>query len=185
MTTAEFIAAAFWPLVIIFGLLLKTVREPDARRWVAKLAGGVGVVYFFLGIVYRDSSLIAVVDIYLFLGSLGVGLFWVGCRRVYASPPDPDAKLKASGIALVGTVLLLSSGTILFLDFALPRIVLEGRVQNVRVRGIRYREYVADIAGRTVKATTPVYERLKLLPVVRVEVSQGTNYIFKIEYLAN
>jgi len=77
------------------------------------------------------------------------------------------------------------ASAILFMDFALPRIVLQGRVQNVRIRGYRYPEHVADIAGRTVKATTPVYERLKFLPVVRAEVSRGTNYIFKIEYLAN
>ena len=80
----------------------------------------------------------------------------------------------------------LLAGTILFMDFALPRVVLEGRVQNVRIWRSRYiPNYVADIAGRTVNATTPVYERLKFLPVVRVEVSRGSNYIFKIEYLAN
>jgi hypothetical protein len=42
-----------------------------------------------------------------------------------------------------------------------------------------------DIAGRTVKATTPDYERLKLTPYVRVEVGRGSDYIFRIEYLAN
>jgi hypothetical protein len=42
-----------------------------------------------------------------------------------------------------------------------------------------------DIAGRTVKATAPVYERLQLKPYVRVEVGQGSNYIYRIEYLAN
>jgi hypothetical protein len=63
--------------------------------------------------------------------------------------------------------------------------VLEGRVQNVRTRGRHNTEYVADIAGRTVKVTTPVYDRLKFLPVVRVEVGRGSNYVYTIEYLAN
>jgi hypothetical protein len=36
-----------------------------------------------------------------------------------------------------------------------------------------------------VKVTTPVYERLKYLPVVRVEMGRGSGYAFKIEYLAN
>ncbi|WP_334357011.1 MULTISPECIES: hypothetical protein [unclassified Bradyrhizobium] len=46
-------------------------------------------------------------------------------------------------------------------------------------------KYVADIAGRTVKVTTPVYDRLKFLPVVRVEVGRGSDYVYRIEYLAN
>ena len=31
----------------------------------------------------------------------------------------------------------------------------------------------------------PVYDRLKFLPVVRVEVGRGSNYVYTIEYLAN
>jgi hypothetical protein len=76
-------------------------------------------------------------------------------------------------------------GTILIQDFFESPIVLEGRVQNVRTRGRHNTEYVADIAGRTVKVTTPVYDRLKFLPVVRVEVGRGSNYVYTIEYLAN
>jgi hypothetical protein len=76
-------------------------------------------------------------------------------------------------------------GKILIQDFFQSPIVLEGRVLNVRERGTRQTEYVADIAGRTVKVTTPVYDRLKFLPVVRVEVGRGSNYVYTIEYLAN
>jgi hypothetical protein len=67
--------------------------------------------------------------------------------------------------------------------------MLEGRVQNLKIKpGSYYGDtttYLADIAGRTVKATTPVYERLKFLPVVRAEIGRGSHYIYKIEYLAN
>jgi hypothetical protein len=63
--------------------------------------------------------------------------------------------------------------------------VLEGRVQNVREKGTRHVEHLADISGRTVKVTTPVYERLKFLPVVRMEVGRGSEYVYRIEYLAN
>jgi hypothetical protein len=185
MTFADFIAGAFWPIIIIFGLLLRTVRAPNVRPLIVWSAIAAGFVYLVLWIVYRDTSLIAVADSILFLGGLGVGVVWFGCRKLYNSPPNPDVQLKASGMVLVGALLALSASTILFLDFALPRAVLEGRVQNVRIRGYRFPEHVADIAGRTVKVTTSVYERLKFLPVVRVEVSRGTNYIFKIEYLAN
>ena len=76
-------------------------------------------------------------------------------------------------------------GKILIQDFFQSPIVLEGRVQGVRERGKRHSEHLADIAGRTVRVTTPVYERLKLLPVVRVEVGRGSNYVYAIEYLAN
>ena len=52
-------------------------------------------------------------------------------------------------------------------------------------QGARHVEHLADIAGRTVKVTTPVYERLKFLPVVRMEVGRGSDYVYRIEYLAN
>lgn len=41
------------------------------------------------------------------------------------------------------------------------------------------------MAGRTVKVTPPLYERLKFLPVVRMEVGRGSDYVYRIEYLAN
>jgi hypothetical protein len=151
MTFADFIAGAFWPVIIVFGLLLRTVRAPDVRRLIAWSAVAVGFVYLLLGIIYRDTSLIAIVDSNLLLGSLGVGIVWFGCRKLYGSPPNPDSQLKASGMVLIGALMALLAGTVLFMDFALPRVVLEGRVDNVRISGYRYPEHVADIAGRTVK----------------------------------
>ena len=55
----------------------------------------------------------------------------------------------------------------------------------MRGKGTRYVEHLADVAGHTVKVTTPVYERLKFLPIVRVEVGRGSDYVYGIEYLAN
>jgi hypothetical protein len=186
MTGADFIAACFWPLVIIFALLLKAVREPVVWRWTALAAVAIGIFYGTVGFMNGKSSLVAIVDLYLFYAVLGGGLIWFGCGRLYASPPDLKSRLKAYAAVLGGAGLVLFSGMTLIPDFTQPRIVLEGRVQNVRQQGgRRTTDYVADIAGSTVKATTPVYERLKWLPVVRVEVSRGSNYIYKIEYLAN
>jgi hypothetical protein len=187
MTAAEFVAVCFWPLVIVFGQLLKLVREPDLWRRIVRWAGTLGVLYLILWRVYGQSSLVAVIDDYLFMAVLGGGLIWFGCHRLYVSAPDMQSQWKAIGTALAGAALLLMSGMILIPDFVLPPIVLEGRVQNARIQqGWRSADYyLADIAGWTVNATTPVYERLKFLPVVRVEIGQGTRYIYKIEYLAN
>jgi hypothetical protein len=189
MTGAEFVAACLWPLVILFALLLKFVRDPVLWRWIAQLAGVAGVLYLVLWYFYDQSSLIAVVDFYLFLAAMGGWLIWFGCGSLYASAPDPKSKWQAFGTILFGAAPLLLLGTTFIPDFTQPRIVLEGRVQNVRIQqgGYYYgsTEYLADIAGWTVKATTPVYERLNFLPVVRVEIGQGSRYIYKIEYLAN
>ncbi|WP_190242022.1 hypothetical protein [Bradyrhizobium algeriense] len=38
MTTADFVAACFWPLVILFALLLKTVRDPVLLRSIGLVA---------------------------------------------------------------------------------------------------------------------------------------------------
>jgi hypothetical protein len=87
---------------------------------------------------------------------------------------------------LVGAVLALGMGCFLFMDLALPRNVLEGRAENVRIeRGFRTRERFVDIAGRSVRVTEPVYQRMKLHPVVRAEVGRGTRYVYKIDYLTN
>jgi hypothetical protein len=183
---SRFVASLFWPFVILFGLLLKFVREPVVWRWIARLAGVVGALYVILCFAYDQSSLVAVIDLYLFMGVLGVGLIWFGYRRLNAPAPDTQSRWKDFAALPVGAVLMVISASVLIPDFIQPRLVLEGRVQNARIHhGRRTTDYLADIAGHTVKATTPVYERLKFLPVVRAEVGRGSNYIYDIEYLAN
>ena len=185
MTTADFVAACFWPLVILFTVLLNTVRDRALLQSIGLYAALAGTIYVILWGAYGRSSMVAVVDWYLFLVVLGVGLVWFGLREWYLFRSIPKSTLKACAAVLGGTALVSFMGKILIHDFFQSPIVLEGRVLNVRERGTRQTEYVADIAGRTVKVTTPVYDRLKFLPVVRVEVGRGSNYVYTIEYLAN
>jgi len=185
MTTADFVAACFWPLVILFAVLLSTVRDPVLLRWIGAIIGPFIALCVILWAAYGPGSLVAVVNFYLFLLILGLGLIWFGLREWYFFRSIPKTTLKACAAVLGGAALAVVMGTILIQDFFQSSIVLEGRVQNVRTRGRHNSEYVADIAGRTVKVTTPVYDRLKFLPVVRVEVGRGSNYVYTIEYLAN
>ena len=185
MTTADFLAASFWPLVILFAVLLKTVRDPVLLRWIGSILGPLIALCVILWVAYGPSSLVGVVDFYLFLFIVGLGLIWAGLQEWRFFRPVSKSIWKACAAILGGAALAVLMGTILIQDFFQSPIVLEGRVQNVRTRGRHNSEYVADIAGRTVKVTTPVYERLKLLPVVRAEVGRGSNYVYAIEYLAN
>jgi hypothetical protein len=186
MTSADFIAACFWPLIVIFALLLKFVGMPDLRRWVARLAIAATALYFILWAAYSETSLIGVVDSYVFGVVAGIGMIWFGYNRLRHPSRDPNQPpWKAAVAALAGILFALTCGFALFGDFTQPHIVLEGRVTNVRTQGSRHTTYVVDIAGRTVKVTIPVYERLKFLPVVRAEVGRGSNYVYRIEYLAN
>jgi hypothetical protein len=190
MTTAEFIAACFWPLAGLFMLLLTSVRERALRRYVSKAAAGSAILYFGLWVLYPQSSIAAMVDFYIFVGLLGLAAIGYGCikwrqDRYYGLPVASKETVAVIGFVLVGTLLVGWSGTTLFSDFAQPRLVLEGRAENVRSGGRRTAGYLVDIAGRTVKATTPDFDRLKLTPYVRVEIGRGSNYIFRIEYLAN
>lgn len=184
MTTADFIAGCFWPIAIAFALLLNKVRQPDLRRWLGRCALGVGFLYLVLWFFFRRESLVAIVDQFILIVVVGVALIWFGAKSELLSS-DPRSRLKRYGFIAVGVALTLIAGTILVQDFVMPRVVLEGRVENVRSLGGRAREYGAEIAGRTVKATTPVYERMKFKPYVRVEVGRGSDYIFRIDYLAN
>jgi hypothetical protein len=104
---------------------------------------------------------------------------------VYLFRSIPKSTLKAGAAVLGGAAVVFFVGEILIRDFFQPPIVLEGRVQNVRGKGTRHVAHLADVAGPTVKVTTPVYEWLKFLPIVRVEVGRGSDYVYGIEYLAN
>jgi hypothetical protein len=185
MTSADFIAACFWPLVVVLALLLKFVRRPDLRRRIAQMALAVVALCFILWVAYGETSIVGVVDSYVFGVVLGVATVWFGYDRLRHPPPSLNQPWKAALAVLVGIFFALTCGLALLGDFAQSRIVLEGRVTNVRTQGSRHTTYVADIAGRTVKVTIPVYERLKFLPVVRAEIGRGSNYVYRIEYLAN
>jgi hypothetical protein len=190
MTTAEFIAACFWPLAGLFALLLTRVRDGALRRYVSKVAAGVALLYLGLWIIYSQSSIAAMVDLYIFAGLLGLAGIGYGCirwrqDRYYGLPVVSKETLAVIGLVVGGPLLAGWAGTTLYSDFAQPRLVLEGRAENVRSGGRRSAAYLVDIAGRTAKATAPDVERLKLAPHVRVEVGRGSNYIFGIEYLAN
>jgi hypothetical protein len=110
---------------------------------------------------------------------------WSAHHLWYFFRSIPKTTVGACAAVLGGAALAVLMGTILIQDFFQSPIVLEGRVLNVRTLGKHNTKYVADIAGRTVKVTTPVYDRLKFLPVVRVEVGRGSDYVYRIEYLAN
>jgi hypothetical protein len=187
MSFAEFIAACFWPIVILFGLLLATVRDEVLFRYLAWAAVAIGFLYFGLWVFFAKSSIVAIVDCYLFEGVLGLLIAGYGYNRWGKLGAHEFWKERLAGITLlvIGAAMVWDSGSTLFLDFAKPRLVLEGRVDNLRKAGRRHADYLADISGRTVKVTTPVYERLKFKPFVRAEIGRGSNYICEIEYLSN
>ena len=190
MTFAEFIAACFWPLFILFGLLLVNIRDQVLRRSIVIAAVATGFFYLGAGIFYAQSSIIAVIDFYLLVGLSGCVALAVGYNRLRSQQsgyPPKSLKEKLAGYSIIffGVSAVWISGSTLFSDFAQPHLVLEGRAENLRTAGRRRVDYLVDIAGQTVKATTPVYERLKFKPYVRVEVGRGSNYIYQIEYLSN
>ena len=185
MTTAAFLAACVWPIFLLLAVLLKTVRDPVLLRSIVFVAVPFFMLCFILLMAYGQSSIVAVFDVYFFVVVIGVGLVWRGFGDLYYSIPDLKTKLRACGMVLIGGAFVFFLLSMLFEDLFLPRLVLEGRVQNLRVRGRGSDHYFADIAGRTVRVTTPVYERLKFLPVVRVEVGRGSDYVYEIEYLTN
>lgn len=187
MTFAEFIAVCFWPLVILFGLLLARTKDPVLLKWFLTAALIIGFSYFGLSVLYPQSSIIAVLDFYVMGVLFGLGLIGFGLDSLqFKKPFDLKGNLKAAGIVLFGAVMASLFGTTVYLDLLQERIVLEGRAQNPRTKA-HYRgvDYVVDIAGRTVKMTTPVRDRLESGPYVRAEIGRGSNYIYKIEYLSN
>jgi len=56
MTTADFLAACFWPLVILFAVLLNTVRDPVLLRWIGAIAGLFAPLCVILWVAYGSRS---------------------------------------------------------------------------------------------------------------------------------
>ena len=192
MTSAEFVAACFWPVAILLSGLLWFVRDTVLRRWFAIITAVFLLAYLFLWLAYGQSSLIEVIDEEIFLAVLGAWTLGIGLYRLLATPAaisenaiTDGPKWKAFFMVLGGVILIAVSSFILFQDFARPRLLLEGRVQKVQVEHRRRTYYAAYIADRRVNVTVPLYRRLSLLPVVRAEVGRGSNHIFKIDYLSN
>ena len=188
MTFAELVAACFWPFVVLSASLLATIKDAAVLRFVAAWVGWISVLYLGLWIYDPQSSIMAIVDTYLAMivfGSVSVGFGYNKCKLAKPGALRPDLKQRAAGIGLVlfGALMVVISASVLFEDFCRPRLVIEGRVDHLRSDTGRRPDHLADIGGRTVKATTPVFERLQFKPYVRAEVGQGSNYIFRIEYL--
>ncbi|MCP3373301.1 hypothetical protein [Bradyrhizobium cajani] len=190
MTTAEFIAACFWPFVIIAVFALLKARNTKAFPYLGKIVFAVAVVYLGLLPFYEKSSIIAVNDVHV--GLVFVGLAIAGSQlwqpQLYGSWRD-KAKPLASMILIVllGSGLAWYAGRMLFLDHLTSRLAIEGRVDRAwRSGSSRKADYLVRIANQTVKVTEPLYERLeKFRPMVRVEVGRGSNYVYDIEYLSN
>ncbi|MCP3393523.1 hypothetical protein NLM27_32720 [Bradyrhizobium sp. CCGB12] len=190
MTTAEFIAACFWPFIAIAVFALLKARDTEALGFVVKIVPVLVLAYVVLGILYDKSSIIAVNDVHI--GLVILGLITAGSQLrqppLYGSWRD-KAKAFASMILIVllGSGLAWYAGRMLFLDHLTSRIVIEGQVDRAwRSGGSRKADYLVRIANQTVKVAAPLYERLeKFRPAVRVEVGRGSNYVYDIEYLAN
>src|SRR5438093_361988 len=102
MTTADFFSACFWPLVILFAVLLNTVRDPVLLRWIGAVIGPFIGLCVILWVAYGPGSLVGVVNFYLFLLILGLGLIWFGLREWYFFRSIPKRTLKACAAVLGG-----------------------------------------------------------------------------------
>lgn len=188
METAEFLAACFWPLVISLGVLPLAIRDWETRRLALTSCVLVSLAAVALLLLFDNSSIIAVLDTYLLAVIFGVLIAASGLFLPLGSSSWGIVKKVCVrfGAALMGTALVGIFGYRLICDFIAEPLLLEGKTANLRVdRGRRSSEYLVDIGGQTVKVTTPVYERLKYLPLVRAEVGRGSRYVYRIEYLSN
>ncbi|MBR0804296.1 hypothetical protein AB7M63_007671 [Bradyrhizobium japonicum] len=190
MTAAEFIAACFWPFIVIAAFVLRKIRNTAAFPLAVNIVIVAAAAYVVLGAVYDKSSIIAVNDIHVVFVVMGLAMAGSQLRQppLYGSFLD---KAKALGwmilIVLLGSGLAWYAGRMLLLDHLTSRLVIEGRVDRAwRSTGRSRADYLVRIAGQSVKVTEPLYERLdKFRPRVRVEVGRGSNYVYEIEYLSN
>jgi hypothetical protein len=183
MTSAEFLAITFWPiLVLMTGACALTKGAILRQRYFLTASIVIFFGYFALWAANPQSSIIEIWD---FMG-LGVVFGALTAADSLAKLVTKGFDLKKGAFLLFGVLFAFFFASELYQDFFHASLTLEGRAENPRIEAqYRGRNYLIDIAGHTVKATTSVYERLSLKPYVRAEIARGSNYIYKIEYLAN
>ncbi|WP_257170044.1 hypothetical protein [Bradyrhizobium sp. SRS-191] len=188
MELADLFAAAFWPLIMLIALWLFAIREQVSRNTLmtagAYTIGPLLMTLFLL----EKTSVYAVLDLYVLSILLGLLLIW---QATAIAPPGGAAMAKPLqtpvsrvGGVLAGVVLVWVSSHRLLPDLLESRLVVQGVARAGRGSG-RHPDYLAYIGNRTVKVTTPVYERLQDSPFVRAEVGRGTNYVYRIEMRTN
>jgi hypothetical protein len=105
MTFAEFIAACFWPTVGLFGLLLTRTRDHVLRQYITMAAIVMFFLYFVLAIVGANSSMIAVIDLYVLAGVLGLLVLGYGYNRWGHDKPGAPSSFKESVRASASSLL--------------------------------------------------------------------------------
>ncbi|MET0879346.1 MAG: hypothetical protein ABWY14_19605 [Tardiphaga sp.] len=185
MTQTDFIAACFWPTMIPLVFLIRAARDTAGMRWSGQAALCAGTGYFLVLMVLDSYSLVALLDLYVLCVVAGCLFLWLALRIISGRSPPLAERKSFYAVILCGVGLLGFGSYTLFCDFAMRPLELEGRVERVWVQGGRRHTRYVRIASQNVKAIIPDYQRLELLPVVRVEVGRGSNYIYKIEYLSN
>jgi hypothetical protein len=186
MEMADFLAACFWPLVIVVILLLLAVRGRVSPNFVLQTGVWAIAPLLFALLIFEKTSVFAVIDLYGL--ALLLGLLLVG-RAIFAADfvtGEQWSQIAARvGSLVIGAALVWFCGSILLPDFLDSLLTVEGRVTGLYRSSGRRADYLAIIGGHTVKVTAPVYERLKDMPVVRAEVGRGSRYVYRIEYLSN
>ncbi|MEY9390884.1 hypothetical protein ABIF93_009141 [Bradyrhizobium japonicum] len=119
MTAADFIAACFWPFVVLATLALLKARKTAAFPFVLKIVTAFGLAYFVLVLFFDKSSVIAVNDMHAILVLFGLAV--VGSQlRVPAPRGSWRDKAKGFG-AMIAIVLFGRPHCMVLRTHARPR----------------------------------------------------------------
>lgn len=181
MAISDLFAIAFWPVVIGAGLVTWIPRAHKRLAAIRAIAGvvvlGFGLVGVIALIAFDIASLWVLLD--FFVGAIVFGGSCLG--YVYMRWAEISVWSR-TWMGAFGAAMLVYGTWCLVADYLMPRRVVEGTVKHLHLSSGRGpEEGNVTIDGRDYKATMRLYRTLRVGDRHRIEVGQGSKYIYRID----
>lgn len=188
MSLINFFAIMYWPLGALTTLLLFVVYR--RRGTTTKRQNLIGFLIvcplamsflIFFPYVLGNQSAIALIDIYILFCVAGA----IMLLALFAGRKDFKGRIARLCVAAMGAVILYYGASSFVGDFILPRLHIEGTVENA-VKTFSSRAgyfYEIHIDGQRYNTTADIFSQLHSGERVRAEIGVGSHNIFKIEKL--
>jgi len=181
----DILAILFWPLAALFVLLCWKFGSNSAFKNEGQLAFvWLAMPFYLIWSLLGFSSLIGVFNFHLGLIFAAVATFYYFVTSIRRQP-GPEGNRARLILVLMGSVFLVWGGWYLAGDHLMARETAEGRIQDLGKqinRGFPA-DQIVTINDHEYKLTRHLRATLKVGDHVRIEVGQGSGYIYRLEHV--
>ena len=177
-----------WPVTFLYVLLwvmiLRWAAAGSTMRGVAAVAMVLPAPFIVRYLLNNSSqSLVHLFDYYFLFVTVGVICCFIFVRFLFRPMPVASKMSVMILCALFGPFSLFFGLNVLVQDYALSRLVIDGKISRLGVTDFSKRapEYEATIETKRFWTTPDVFATLHEGDRVRAEIGKGSRYIYSIE----